>query len=515
MFRHYFITAIRAFYKRKDGKGAGVLFTYINVLGLTVGLAAFLVIVHIVQYELSYDRHFLNSAETYRVAVKKIENNTVVMESARSYPGLVALLKNEIPEVVDAVRIYKEECMLHYKEADTKFNRQHTFWADGSFASVFNLEFIRQGDLAMLDKPWGAIISESGAKRFFGTDWEGKKDPIGKTIYLNESLGFTIQGVYKDLPPNSHMQVDFVVSWSTLVLLAGNVFENSLPPDWNASYVYLQLKPGALPEKVEAMMAQIMEDRIPETATREVAYDFYLQPVHDIHLQSNIGDELQPNGSRSFVYSLIMAAALILVIAWINFINLLTVRSLERTKEVGVRKAIGSSRRQLVNQFLFEALLSSTLAGVLALALVYFSRDTIQSITQIPIPIIELTEQGFETFIVFAAILVFGGLIASLYPSLGLASVQTAEVIKGKISAHTGKGHFRKALLSFQFFCSVFLLTSTVVIYKQVNFMRSQSLGMEPDQVVVLHSPRSLIGNEKRISYFKNLIVRKHTTKLH
>jgi putative ABC transport system permease protein len=505
MFRHYLITALRAFYKRKGGRGAGVMFTYINVFGLTIGLAAFLVIVHIVHYELSFDRFFENSQDVYRIAVKKTENDNVVMESARSYPGLAALLKNEIPEVVACARVYKEECMLQYKEADIKFNRQHTFWADRNFVSVFNLEFARQGDLTLLDKPWSAIISESGAKRFFGTDWEGEHDPIGKTIWLNENLGFTIQGVYKDLPANTHMKVDFVASWSTLVTLVGPVFENSLPPGWNASYVYLQLAPGTSPEKIEDMAAKILKDRIPETVTKESAYEFYLQPVESLHLESNIADELQPNGSRAFVYSMIAAAVLILVIAWINFINLLTVRSLERAKEVGVRKAIGSTRKQLVIQFLFEAMLSSMVAGTLAVVIVYFSGDSVRDITQIPLPVFSLTAQGADLLILFAGILVLGGLVASLYPALGLSSLQTTEVIKGNVSTKGGKGYFRKTLLAFQFFCSVFLLTSAIVIYQQVKFMRSQELGMNPEQVIVLHSPRSLIGNNKRIQYFKNL----------
>ncbi|MCW5910859.1 MAG: ABC transporter permease [Cyclobacteriaceae bacterium] len=505
MFRHYFITALRAFYKRKGGRGAGVLFTYINIFGLTVGLAAFLVIAHIVHYELSFDTFFENSKDTYRVAVKKTEQGNVVMESARSYPGLATLLKNEIPEVAACARLYKEECMLHYKEGDVKFNRQHTFWADRNFISVFNLEFTRQGDLTLLDKPWSAIISESGAKRFFGTDWEGEHDPIGKTIWLNENLGFTIQGVYKDLPVNSHMKVDFVVSWSTLVTLAGPVFENSLPPDWNASYVYLQLTPGTSPEKVETMAAKILKDRIHESVTRDVTYEFYLQPVESIHLHSNIADELQPNGSRAFVYSMIGAAALILVIAWINFTNLLTVRSLERAKEVGVRKAIGSTRRQLMIQFLFEAMLSSLAAGALALGIVYFSGNMVHEITQIQLPVFALSGQGTVILILFSIIIFFGGLVASLYPSLGLSALRTTEVIKGKVNAKPGKAYFRKTLLAFQFFCSVFLLTTTLVIYKQVKFMRSQELGMNPDQVIVLHSPRSMIGNDKRIQYFENL----------
>jgi putative ABC transport system permease protein len=505
MTTHYLLTALRTFYKRSGGRNAGVLFTWINVLGLAIGLAAFLVISHVVYYELTFDRFFPNSRDTYRIAVTKIENGNVVMESARSYPGLAALLKAEIPDVVDVARLYKEECMLHYKEVDIKFNRQHTFWADRSFASLFGLEFIREGDLSLLDKPWNAIISQSAAIRFFGNNWEGKNTPVGKTIYLNESLGFTIQGVYKDLPPNSHMKVDFVVSWSTLVTLAGPLFENNLPPQWNASYVYVQLKKDASQEKVEATIAEVLKNRIPESARRDVSYRFYLQPVHAIHLHSDIADELRPNGSSTFIYSMIVAAALVLVIAWVNFINLLTVRSLERSKEVGVRKAIGSTQKQLIIQFLSEALCASVVAGGIALGIVHLSDDIVSGITQIPYSIFSSVGQSTViTLLSFAIILILGGLTASIYPAWKLSALKTTEAIKGKISSAPGSGYFRKSLLAFQFFCSVFLMTCTAVIYEQVKFMRSQSPGMDPDQVIVMHSPRSLIGSSKRVQHFRN-----------
>ncbi len=502
MITHFLTITLRTFYKRTKGSGAGILFTYVNVFGLTLGLAAFLVIMHVVLYQLSFDKFFSGSKDTYRIAVKKTEQGNVVMESARSYPGLAPLLKNEIPAIELTTRIYKEECMLHYRERDVKFNRQYTFWADRNFASIFNLEFIREGDLTQLDKPWGAIISESGARRFFGDDWEGEHDPIGKTIWLNESLGFTIQGVYRDLPPNSHMKVDFVVSWVTLVSLAGPIFENSLPPDWNASYVYIKLAEGTSAAEVEALAAQVLKDRIPELVTRDVAYQFYLQPVRSIHLGSDIADEIQPNGSKTFVISMAVAALLVLVISWINFINLLAVRSMERAKEVGIRKAIGSTRMQLVIQFLSEAFVSCAVAGILAVAIVYFFGDQLRDVTQIPYDLFSADAQGQRTLFYFTVVVLLGTVIASAYPALRLSSLATTEVIKGRVGDKPGGSLSRKSMIAFQFFCSVFLLTSTVAIWRQVNFMRSQALGMNPDQVVVLHSPRSLIGNDKRVQIF-------------
>ncbi len=504
MLGHFFTTALRAFYKRSKGSGAGILFAYVNVFGLTLGLAAFLVIMHVVVFELSFDNFFANSKDTYRIAVKKTESGNMVMESARSYPGLATILANEIPAVENTARLYKEECMLHYREGDVKFNRQHTFWTDRSFISIFNLEFVRTGDLTQLDRPWGAIISESAALRFFGNDWDGKNDPIGKTIWLNENLGFTIQGVYRDLPPNSHMKVDFVVSWSTLVTLAGPIFENSLPPDWNASYLYVKLSSGTSPDEVETLAAQVLKNRIPELVTRDVAYEFYLQPVRSIHLGSDIADELQPNGSKTFVASMAVAALLVLVISWINFVNLLAVRSMERAREVGVRKAIGSTRAQLVTQFLSEAFLSCGIAGLLAVAIVYIFGDRLRGITQIPYDVFSSDVQGIRTLFVFGVVVLLGGVIASAYPALRLSALATTSVLKGKVDDKPGGNFTRKSMIAFQFFCSVFLLTATAAIWQQVNFMRSQNLGMNPDQVIVMHSPRSMIGNGKRVQHFNN-----------
>ena len=149
-------------------------------------------------------------------------------QRAKTYPGVGGILKNDIAEVESFARVLKEECMLHYKETDIKFNRQFTYWADKTFLTMFGLEFLAKGDTSSLDRPNNCILSASTAERFFGKDWQKNNSPIGKTIHLNESLPFLIQGVYKDLPSNSHMEVDFIVSYATLISLVGPGFENGM-----------------------------------------------------------------------------------------------------------------------------------------------------------------------------------------------------------------------------------------------------------------------------------------------
>lgn len=502
MFKNYLVAALRAYNPIKQS-GMRSFFAYINLFGLVIGLAAFLVIAHLVRYELSYDRSFANAKNIYRVVVEKTENGETTMASAKTYPGVGVISKNEIPEIESFARVLKEECMLHYKETDIKFNRQFTYWADKSFLSMFGLEFLAKGDTSSLDKPYNCVLSESTAERFFGKHWKERNSPIGKTIHLNETLPFLIQGVYKDLPQNSHMNVDFIVSYVSLIPLASKEFERGMPPFGNYVYTYLLAKPGASEERMEQLAATAFSNKIPASATSQAKYHFSLQPLTSIHLDSHLTDELKPNGNKTFVVALSVSAVLILLVAWINFINLATARALHRAKEVGVRKTLGSSKRQLVTQFVFEALFASMLAAIGAVALVFFVSGWIENMAGVSDSVFSWKGTALNSWLLFIGIMFIGGLLSSIYPALILSSFKPVEVLKGRMHGIQGKGFFRKGLIAFQFFFAVFLLTCTGAIYYQVKYMREQSLGLNTDQVLVLHSPRSMIGNNKRVDHFK------------
>lgn len=501
MLKNYFIVIIRTSFK----KGANRLFTLINISGLVIGLASFLIIAHLVRYELTYDSFFPGAENIFRIKVEKTENGQIVMQSAKTYPGVGPVVKAEVPEVADFTRILAEECMLHYKEKDIKFNRQKVYWADGSFPSMFSLEFVEKGNIKSLNEPYTSIISYTAARRFFGDDWKGANTPVGKTIWLNEHLGFSVQGVFSDIPRNSHMEVDFIVSYSTLASLAGPQLENGMPPFGNIDYTYIALQPGASVEAVEKLTRKVLKDKIPASAATDASYVFSFQPLESIHLDSHLTDELRPNGNKIFVIAMSLGAALILIVALINFINLTTARAMERAKEVGVRKAIGSTRNQLVSQFIFEALFSCVIAAIGALIVVVVMSGYFENLSGTDVSVFSWGGESIYSWVLFVAILLGGGLLSSIYPAVILSSFKPIEVLKGKVSTNTGKGssYLRKGLITFQFFFAVFLLSSTAAIYYQVNYMREQALGMEIDQVLVLHSPRSKIGNPKRAQFFE------------
>jgi putative ABC transport system permease protein len=293
MFKNYLLTALRSYYIGKK-TGNRSFFTYINLCGLIIGLAAFLVIAHLVRYELSYDRFSPLAKNIYRLVVEKKENGEITMASAKTYPGAGAILKNDVPAVQSFARVLKEECMLHYKKNDIKFNRQFTYWADKSFITMFDLRFLAKGDTSSLDNPNNCIISASAAKRFFGNDWKTKNSPIGQTIYLNESLPFLIQGVFKDLPPNSHMNVDCIVSYASLIALTSPDLDTGMPPFGNVDYTYILAKPGSTKARLEQEVQTSLSNKIPASASSRAQYLFSLQPLTSIHLNSHLADELKP-----------------------------------------------------------------------------------------------------------------------------------------------------------------------------------------------------------------------------
>ena len=495
MVKNYFKIAWRNLRKNRAS-------ALINLSGLAIGLAAFLLIVYFVRYELSYDSFLPNADRIYRVTVRQEENNQTGMYSARTYAAVSPVLKSEIPEVENAVRILAEECLLHYKPAHTKFNNQKTYWADADFYKLFGLSFVEKGNLDLLSQPNHAIMSLSAARRFFGNDWSGDKTPIGKTIWLNEGVSFMLQGIYNDLPRNSHLAADFVVSYSTLTSLIGPIMENAMPPSGNFDYNYIRLQEGADLDKVSKSVNQVLLNKIPDAQKQNITYRFDLQPVQSIHLTSSLADELRPNGNRIFVYALAVAALLILVIAWVNFINLSTARAMDRAREVGVRKAVGADQKQLIAQFVTEGFLYSIIAAVISVLLVLAFTRSFQNIIGVHAPLFSL--QNIKLWGFFTGVVLLGSLLSSIYPAFVLSSFRPVKVLKGKLYAVSpASGLFRKSLITLQFFTAILLLCGTGAIYYQVNYMKKQPLGMDNEAVLVIHSPRSKIGSSKRIDFFK------------
>jgi len=494
----YFKIAVRKLYHH--GRDRSSIYSWINILGLTIGLSAFLLIARVVHYELSYDRFYPRHDRISRLTVERLESGEITLQSAKTYAGIGEILVNEVPEVRDYVRILSEECMFTYEPEEIIINRQPTFWADGNIIDFFGLKMLSRGQLDLLYTPNQAIISKSAAKRFFGIDWKYGTDPIGKTLLLNGGVPFMIQGVFDDLPENLHMKVDFIVSYSTLMALLGDFMNTTMPPQSNFVYTYLLSANGVDVKQLEPIVNEVIARHTGELHD-QVKYRFYLQPVTSIHLYSHFSDELISNGNHLFVLALSLAAFLIIIVAWINFINLTVARAINRTREVGIRKTLGAGKSQLVIQFILETFFSGSVALILAMAVVTVTEVFFNRITGIATHLFRI--ESWPVWIIFLGTFLAGTFLASIYPAMILSSIHPIRVLRGHHYTIRGNRYLQQGLVLFQFFVAMLLVAGTGAVYYQVESMRKQPLGVVMDQVLVLHSPRSMIGNPDRALYFR------------
>jgi putative ABC transport system permease protein len=498
MLRNYLKIALRNLFV--SGRDGSAVYSWINLVGLTIGLTAFLFIAHYIRYELSYDRFFPNHDRIYRLAVERTEKGETTMRSAKTFAGIGDVLMAGLPELDQYVRILDEECMFEYEPDKVVLNRQRTFWADGNFKDFFNLKLLAEGQTELLTQPNHAIISRAAATRLFGAGWQTTNSPLGKTVLLNGGVPFMIQGVFEDLPKNSHMNVDFVVSYSTLAALIGDFMNTIMPPQRNFVYNYISFKESTSAHLQEPLINRIIADHTGQL-DEQVSYHFFMQSVSSIHLDSRLSDELNANGSRFFVWALSIAAILIMVVAWINFINLAIARALNRSREVGIRKAIGAMRHQIGLQFAVETLFSGVLALGLVVIVAIFCDRLFNNITEIPVSL--FNAESTMTWFVFLAATITGAALAGGYPALLMSTFHPIKALKGNSSINSGNGIFKQALITFQFGSALLLIACTGAVYFQVEFMRKQPLGADLDQVLVIHSPRSLIGNPARMMHFR------------
>ncbi|HYO21051.1 MAG TPA: ABC transporter permease, partial [Flavisolibacter sp.] len=352
-----------------------------------------------------------------------------------------------------------------------------------------------------LKEPYTAVITKTTASKYFGDE-----NPVGKLISLDKEADFRITAVVKDMPINTHLKFDVLFSFATYVALTSPEAETTF--DWDGFLTYVLLKKGADPKKVEAKIAQVVEKRVgQEYKDRNESVEYKLQPLKDIHLYSNYMSEAEANGDGKAVKFLLIISIFIIVIAWINYINLSTARSLERAREVGVRKVMGSYRLQLIRQFLFESLVINFLAVVLAFTIVIASLPLFNSLTGKEITFSLLADSSF--WLALVAIFIGGTFLSGLYPAFVLSSFRPIEVLKGRLAKTAHGAWLRQALVITQFAASVALMVGTFSVYRQLKFMKSQELGVQIDQTLVLRGPdvRDSTYPEK-LTAFKNELLR-------
>jgi len=457
-------------------------FTLINISGLVMGLSSCILIAQFVTYELGYDKFWLNGDRVYRVQLDRYNNGERTTRWAAGAMGIGPDIKANFPEVEAYVRMAKSDALL--SNGDTFFKEEGIYYASQDFFRVFGYPLLEGSDTSALKGPNKMVISQSLARKYFGD-----VNPVGKTLRNNGRTEYLITGMFEDFPANTHMRVDALLSFATYAKLVGRTDESQLTYwQWDGFFTYLLLNEKASPTELSSKFPAFIEKQAGEEMKRDNAgMVFNLQRLSDIHLDSDFMEEFKANGDRATVYFLGVIAFLILLIAWINYVNLTTAKSIERAREVGVRKVMGGLRSQLVRQFLLESVLMNIIAIGLSIVIVamimpWFNQFSGQATD------FGLLDQGLFWVVALLAV-VAGAVLSGMYPALILSSYRPVDVLKGRFK-NTGQGVlFRKGMVVVQFVASIALVVGTFTVYQQLDFMRSQKLGVNIDQTVVLRSP--------------------------
>ncbi|GAB3180016.1 ABC transporter permease [Telluribacter humicola] len=482
MIHNYLKVALRNLIKHR-------YISLIMVGGLAASMAAFLLITRYVFYELSYDAFHQNADNIYRIRLDDYKNGVLTNSSAISYYAEAPAIKEAFPEVQDFVRLHEANGMISYQSGAgevVSYHEKRAFYTDSSFFNVFSFSLIKGSADRVLRRPESVVISESMAQKYFG-----REDPIGKTLTLNSNWKggtYVVEGVFTDFPPNSHFHFDFLFSIQNL--LTNQQFANG-GWYWTNFYTYLLLTPGTSAESLENRLPGLIEKHIGNMLRKyKVEQRFILQPLRDIHLYSRMPSEIESNGKIETVYILVLVALLILSIGWLNYINLTTALGIERTKEVGIRKALGSGKQQLVRQFLFESFVVNVSSLFFAAILFVLILAVFDGWIHTPIGYTLFQQPVF--WVVALVIFGLGFFLSGFYPAFILSSYKPIVVLKGRISRQVGGELLRKGLVVFQFTASVVLIIATIVINQQLNFMQNQDLGMNIEQKLVVKAPKVL-----------------------
>jgi putative ABC transport system permease protein len=472
MLRSYLATALRCLAGQK-------LHSAINVAGLAMGLGSFVLIGLFVRHELGYDGFWANADRIYRIsrdyyAVDGAPNRVPASTNA---PVAAALLE-DFSEIEQTARVFGGRTLL---QRDAMAYYENGFrWADGTLFEIFDLEWLVGDPATALAQPQSIVLTARLATKYFGTE-----EPLGQTLVFNNSVPLSVTGVVADLPQNTHLSFDALASLNTLPALFGA----RMLEQWNAStdyHTYFLLRKDASVAAIETRMADFVDRHIAPDAS--AGSGMTIMNVRDIHNRSTRDEEWKPAGNLSTVYGFTAIALLILAIACINFMNLATARSAKRAKEVGIRKSLGASRRQIIGQFLGESVLTAVLAMLVAAVAVELLLPSYSAFIGTPLQLRYFGADGVAPLLAGVTVLV--GLVAGSYPALYLSAFAPEKVLKGDFVHGRGGATFRNALVIAQFAIAIALLIGTAVIHQQTSFARNLDLGFNKEQIVVLTGSR-------------------------
>ncbi|GAA4275103.1 ABC transporter permease [Aquimarina gracilis] len=466
MYTLYIKIAFRYLLKNK-------LYSFINIIGLAIGVASFILIMAYVNYERSYDK-FEGSEDVYRVYMDALVGETFEESDAQTSNYIGPTLKQEFPEVLEHVRIYRLE-KVTFKYDERIIEEINGSLADETYLDIFKYPILEGDRKNVLTEPNSIVLTESFAKKVFGN-----QNPMRKTLsgfYNGEEVVLTVTGLLKDIPENTHMKTNFLISFKTY----GNWFgsEERTKLNWTHCnfYTYLKIDHNA--------NRTLLKDKIAASDFEDDKEERYnIEPLEGIHLYSDKPYEAEVNGSVTRIRFLTAIAFIILILSWLNYINLSTTKSLERAKEIGVRKVAGAQKKQVILQSLIESVVLNVMAIVLAIGIAALLFPIYNSFTGKEL---YFNEKSIMNFLPVLGVILVGMILAGLYPAILLSSYTPTKALKGKVRASAQGLNIRKSLIILQFLATIVLLIGTMVVTKQIDFIKEQPIGAQVDQVVSFH----------------------------
>lgn len=492
MIGNYWNSAWRNLMKRKR-------FSFINIFGLAIGMASALLILTYVTFEFSFDKMHTKYDHIYRVQSTFHEGEVLTDYWASSSFGYGSAMKENLAGIEDYTRIgslLQPEQIVKYGELTLRENQ--IAYAEPSFFRLFDFELLKGDKKTCLSMPGQVVITERIASKYFKDE-----DPIGKIFIFTgayDKISCEVTGVMKEMPSNSHIHYSFLISYKSLPKYMQEYWYK------HEAYTYVLLDSPERKAEIEREFPVMAEKYKTDEALKNKTWGVSLIPLADIHLTPQVGYEAETKGNRSSMIALIFAAIAILAIAWINYINLTVARSMERAKEVGVRRVVGAFRKQLIHQFLFEALVMNLIAFVLAVGLIelvlpYFNQLVGRTVT-FSVWLIDYW------WILLILVFIVGIFLSGYYPALALLNRKPIMLLKGKFLHSKSGERTRKVLVIIQYMASMILLCGTLIVFAQLSFMRSQSLGVKTNQTLVVKFPGHTEGLNTKLEAMKKTIAR-------
>ncbi|MEO9806058.1 MAG: ABC transporter permease [Reichenbachiella sp.] len=495
MIKNFYFTTIRNLLKHKS-------YFLINILGLAVGMASFTFISLYIFNELSYDRFHANHENIYGVRTESVIRGQLRNGATVAAPMARSMMDN-YPEVVRTTRVLRSGALL-VDNGNEKINESQILFADSGFFSVFDFRLLKGNPRTALQHPKSIILTEDYVRKYFGD-----QDPMGQKIVIEDTVFYSVTGVLENVPPNSHIQFSMLGSLNTKPINNTN--------HWIGTdlYTYAVLKEKTKTDELEGKMKQIFYDHIApeieyytgmtiddwEKAGNSVGFN--LMPIKDIHLYSIATGELEPTGNITYIHAYALIGVIILFIAIFNFINLATAHSATRAKEVGIRKVVGSTKRNLIFQFILESVVLSLMACALAFVITIASMPSFIGLIGNDLAF-DITS-NYIAWLAMAGLAIVVGILAGSYPSFVLSRFQPVEVLKGNFSSPGRSGWLRNLLVTLQFSASIVIIAGTIVVYSQIDYMLVKNLGFDKEQILVIERPDWLNNN---LEVFKNELLK-------